>query len=84
MVVALAKAPAAEETASWVWAPPDALAHAAVGGGDEAHPARFHSADQGSEHQVDVHRADAAACIEKVGTATVFEKRSHPPNIHGG
>ena len=36
MVVAVA---GAEETASWVWAPPDALAHALVGGGDESHAA---------------------------------------------
>ena len=39
MVVALAGAPTAEETASWVWAPPDAMAHALVGGGDDSHPA---------------------------------------------
>ena len=35
----LAGAPTAEETVSRVWAAPDALAHASVGGGDETHPA---------------------------------------------
>ena len=50
-MVSLAEAPAAEETASWVWVPPDALAQETVGGGDEAHPAGFHAADQVSEHQ---------------------------------
>ena len=36
MVVALARSPTAKETASRVWAPPDALARASVGEGDEA------------------------------------------------
>ena len=36
VVVALARAPTAEETASRVWSPPDALVRASVGEGDEA------------------------------------------------
>ena len=36
MVVALAGAPTAEETAPRVWAPLDALARASMGEGDEA------------------------------------------------